>query len=331
MVAKVFSILFSLFFVACAGGNETDEPIFPSNLSQSMMFVDPTSQSMQAYKEALSEGNSLEQEALKYIANQPSFIWLSSDWIPGPTGIKDRVSEYRTQSKGKILGFILYDVPGRDCGQYSSGGVKEINKYLSIVQQIIDGLEDSKAIIILEPDALGLSVKEGCELPLQTATQAISKAVSMLSESKNIKVYLDAGHGKWLTVEQIGPLLKVANIEKADGFVLNISNYVSTEVNHEYGVRIAKHFGNKKFLIDTSRNGRGQFNEDSEEPWCNPPGRALGQKPSFKSKLDGVEGFIWAKRPGESDGTCRKGAPAGVFMLERAVELYANAKKDGLI
>ena len=37
-----------------------------------------------------------------------------------------------------------------------------------------------------------------------------------------------------------------------------------------------------------------------------------------------VDGFLWLKRPGESDGECLRGEPkAGVFWLEQALE-YAK-------
>jgi endoglucanase len=35
--------------------------------------------------------------------------------------------------------------------------------------------------------------------------------------------------------------------------------------------------GGKHFIIDTSRNGLGPAPDGS---WCNPPGRALGPKPT---------------------------------------------------
>lgn len=295
------------------------------------MYVEQSSQAVTAYQNSINQGNAQVTEALKFIAEQPSFIWLSNDWIPAEVGMRKRVSEYRDLAQGKVLGLILYDVPGRDCGQYSSGGVGEIGQYLQTVRDIVEGLAGSPAMLILEPDALPLSIKPGCEESLKTAISAIRQAVDILAEASNVKTYIDAGHSRWLTVDQMYPLLKESNIDKADGFALNTSNYVSNNENLAYGQMLSERLGGKKFVIDTSRNGRGVYEAQEEDTWCNPPGRALGGAPMLFDADSGLEAYIWAKKPGESDGTCRGGAPAGVFMPEMAIELYNNAKNDGTL
>ena len=295
------------------------------------MFVDQTSQAMKAYKESLQADDPQATEALKYIAEQPTFIWLSNDWIPADVGIMGTVREYKDLAQGKTLGFILYDVPGRDCGNYSSGGVADVAVYLETVQEIIDGLDGAPAIVILEPDALPLSLTPGCEDAANVAIEAISRAVDRLAEELNIKVYIDAGNPRWIPAEEIAPVLKESNIVLADGFTLNISNYISKKDNIIYGKQLSDELGGKKFLVDTSRNGRGALDADIEENWCNPPDRALGTKPTQSSFNLKLEAYIWAKRPGESDGTCRGGAEAGTFIPEKAIELYVNAKTDGTL
>ncbi|SMF18830.1 glycoside hydrolase family 6 protein [Pseudobacteriovorax antillogorgiicola] len=303
----------------------------PDQEITSSFFVDPFSQALTAYESVKSSSDERKKEALKFIAEQGTFVWLSSNWIPGPKGIQDKVTEYRKLSQGKMLGFIIYDVPGRDCGQYSSGGVTGLDEYLGVIQQVIDGLAGSQAMLILEPDALALSAETRCKSGLENATAAIASAVALLKEHRNIKTYLDASHGNWLAVETVVPLLKKANIAEADGFALNISNYVSTEKNYTFGKAIAAQLDNKPFLIDTSRNGRGVYGDGSGESWCNPPERALGKSPRFDTGLDGVEAFIWGKKPGESDGTCRGGLKNGEFMIDTAVTQYFNAKDDGIL
>ncbi|MGL1937407.1 MAG: glycoside hydrolase family 6 protein, partial [Fibrobacterales bacterium] len=61
----------------------------------------------------------------------------------------------------------------------------------------------------------------------------------------------------------------------------------------------------------------------SNGEWCNPRGRALGENPRaiFEGALDG---YLWVKRPGESDGTCNSGPTAGHWWLEYALELARN-------
>jgi endoglucanase len=70
------------------------------------------------------------------------------------------------------------------------------------------------------------------------------------------------------------------------------------------------------FLVDTSRNGQGWWNPpmgvySDPQDWCNPPGRGLGATPTANTGNPLVDAYLWVKTPGESDGTCTRGAPAG--------------------
>ncbi|RKN54957.1 endoglucanase, partial [Streptomyces klenkii] len=78
--------------------------------------------------------------------------------------------------------------------------------------------------------------------------------------------------------------------------------------------------GGAHFVIDTSRNGNGPY-EGTDEPWCNPPGRALGDAPTAGTGDPLVDAYLWIKRPGESDGECRGGPPAGQWWPEYALAL----------
>ncbi|HEU4841998.1 MAG TPA: glycoside hydrolase family 6 protein, partial [Ilumatobacteraceae bacterium] len=57
------------------------------------------------------------------------------------------------------------------------------------------------------------------------------------------------------------------------------------------------------------------------EPWCNPPGRGLGVVPTTSTGDALVDAFLWIKRPGESDGPCQGGPPAGTWWRDYAVQL----------
>ena len=69
--------------------------------------------------------------------------------------------------------------------------------------------------------------------------------------------------------------------------------------------------GGAHFTIDTSRNGDGPLPGNREEAWCNPPGRALGVPPTDDTGDERIDAYLWIKRPGDSDGTCRGGPAAG--------------------
>jgi cellulase/cellobiase CelA1 len=63
-----------------------------------------------------------------------------------------------------------------------------------------------------------------------------------------------------------------------------------------YGRKIAPTIGWRRFVIDTSRNGLGPAT-GIDEPWCNPPGRALGASPSAATADALVDAYLWIKDP----------------------------------
>ena len=110
--------------------------------------------------------------------------------------------------------------------------------------------------------------------------------------------------------------LRRSALDQADGFALNVSNFIPTPESIRYGERISALVGGKHFIIDTSRNGAGGNGE-----WCNPRGQALGAMPTTRPGNPLVDAFLWIKQPGESDGTCNGGPKAGKWWPEYALEL----------
>ena len=91
------------------------------------------------------------------------------------------------------------------------------------------------------------------------------------------------------------------------------------------GVDLTIRDGEVFFIIDSSRNGNGPAPTDAES-WCNPEGRALGRAPTAETGEPALDAFVWIKRPGESDGECKGGPPAGQWFGTRAAEMARNAK-----
>jgi endoglucanase len=112
--------------------------------------------------------------------------------------------------------------------------------------------------------------------------------------------------------------LKRAAIDRADGFSLNVSNFISTAANTAYGEAVSARLSGKHFIIDTSRNGMGGT---ADGQWCNPPGQALGHPPTTRTGHRLVDAYLWIKVPGESDGPCNGGPPAGQWWAEYALGL----------
>jgi cellulose 1,4-beta-cellobiosidase len=72
---------------------------------------------------------------------------------------------------------------------------------------------------------------------------------------------------------------------------------------------LASYFPDKKFIIDTGRNGVPNARQDCSN-WCNPRDTGLGQYPTTETGYPNIDAFLWLKTPGESDG-CSQILPDG--------------------
>jgi endoglucanase len=291
-------------------------PPRPNPLAGKKLFVDPDS-GARRQADAWRTSQPKDAALLDRIAKQPQASWFG-EW--NGNDVAGAVDRYMTAADdaGAVAMMVVYNIPHRDCGQYSAGGADAAGAYRVWIRYFAQGIRGRPAIVILEPDALGLIDK--C---LSAEAQAerlalLSDAVGVLTEQAKTFVYLDAGHARWVAADTMASRLSHAGVAGADGFALNTSNYMGTDENIAYGKAISAQIGGKHFVIDTSRNGNGPA---ADNAWCNPPGRALGAPPTTTTPDPLVDAFLWVKRPGESDGTCNGGPRAGDFWLDGALSL----------
>jgi endoglucanase len=155
---------------------------------------------------------------------------------------------------------VAYNIPFRDCAQFSAGGATSVQEYKTWIDAFAAGIGNSKAVVILEPDGLGIipwynpygSADEGnneldwCQpAEADSATAAAERftmlnyAVDALKARPNISVYLDGTHSAWLGVGDAAHRLVQAGVERADGFYLNVSNYQFTANSIQYGTWVS--------------------------------------------------------------------------------------------
>lgn len=221
---------------------------------------------------------------------------------------------------GAVPVFVVYNIPQRDCGGYSSGGTTSTQAYKDWTNSIASAIGNKKAVIVLEPDALALT--DCLSQQDKNARFNLIKEAVAAYKAKGIMVYIDAGHPGWVQVQEMASRLKNAGIDQADGFALNTSNFIRTEDNLAYGDAISKLVGNKHYVVDTSRNGQGST---ASGEWCNPMSRGLGRLPTTNTGYALVDAFLWIKKPGESDGNCNGGPSAGQWWPEYALGLASRA------
>ncbi|MFI1537611.1 glycoside hydrolase family 6 protein [Streptomyces anandii] len=282
-------------------------------------WVNPDSRAARQVAAYVKEGRGAEAAQIRKIAEQPTGEWI------GPENPEREARGFTEAAEraGRTALLVLYNIPHRDCGQYSQGGAADGDAYRAWIDGVARGIGDRPAIVVLEPDAV-LHLVDGCTEDAfeEERYDLLSGAVDRLKSLRNTKVYVDAGNAGWGHPDEIHEPLERAGVGRADGFAVNVSNFYSTGESLAYGRRLSAKVGGKHFVVDTSRNGNGPYTGgDPDERWCNPPGRALGEHPTARTADPLADAYLWVKRPGESDGTCKGGPKAGDWWADYALKL----------
>ncbi|MGP3637524.1 glycoside hydrolase family 6 protein, partial [Streptomyces sp. 24-1644] len=287
-------------------------------------WVDPDSDAARQVRIWEKQGRTEDAKILKRISTRPVADWPAGD--EPAAGIRAAVRSAARRDQSVLL--VAYNIPHRDCGAYSAGGAADADVYRGWIGAFADAIGNAPATVVLEPDALP-HIVDGCT-PAENHDERfmlLSEAVGTLKELPRTKVYIDAGNPDWINdPSKLAEPLRRAGIDRADGFALNVANFQSNATVRSYGARLSALVGGAHFVIDTSRNGNGPLPGDRAEAWCNPPGRALGTPPATRTGDDGLDAYLWIKRPGDSDGTCRGGPAAGTWWPDYALGLATRAK-----
>jgi cellulose 1,4-beta-cellobiosidase len=242
---------------------------------------------------------------------------------------------------------VVYDLPNRDCAAAASAGELKVSErgFERYKSEFIDPITaefkahpNQPIAVVLEPDSLG-NMATNMALPMcQEARPAYKGGVVYAIKSfalPNVSVYLDAAHSGWLGWDdnraKIGKIFKQVTSEAGGphmirGFVTNVSNYTHlsnrdgaileptnpcpNELTYAKMLRetLAMYgFRNHGFVIDTSRNGKGNIRKKWGD-WCNIAGAGLGERPRANPE-PGIDAYYWVKPPGESDGSSEPNGP----------------------
>jgi endoglucanase len=306
-----------------SGAGEPKTPASTDPFADERFYVQPNSQAAQTEQQWAREGRSAEAAEIEKIASQPTAEWFGN-WSYGHGSTAGDVNWWVSAAGAEhtLPVIVAYDMPWRDCGQYSAGGASSVTAYRQFIDELSSGIAARKTVVILEPDALA-------ELECLSAEQQasyyslLSYAVATLAANPAVSVYLDAGNAGWQPAATMAARLRKADVAGARGFSLNVSNFDSSANESAYGEAIDADLGDSAhFIIDTSRNGQGAAPGGE---WCNPPGRGLGTQSTSATSNPLIDAYFWVKQPGESDGTCNGGPAAGEWWPEYALGLAQRA------
>jgi endoglucanase len=206
-----------------------------------------------------SSGDKADANLIREMIETPQAVWLT-DASPKSTLQAVRNTVLRAADKGTVPVLVAYNIPFRDCAQYSAGGATTVAEYETWIDAVAAGIGNEKAVVLLEPDGLGIIpwYKQFQGLPSQAgdyewcrpaeadpASAAsdrfamLNYAVGALKANPNTSVYLDGTHSGWLGAGDAAHRLVQAGVLRADGFFLNVSNYQLTDHLQKYGTWIS--------------------------------------------------------------------------------------------
>ena len=171
----------------------------------------------------------------------PQAVWLTSG-TPAQVSAMVTSTLQEAEEQRAVPVFVLYNIPGRDCGSYSAGGAENTADYEAWIDAVAGAIGSKKAVIVLEPDAVA-DLPSDCgynpaqvNIPQATADRytQINFAVTTLETGSQTMVYVDAGNSHWQAVPIIATRLVQAGVQKAQGFFTNVSNFNLNSYESKY-------------------------------------------------------------------------------------------------
>lgn len=180
-------------------------------------------------------------------------VWFTGG-TPGEVEKQVRKTMQAAAFQRRVPVLVAYNVPYRDCGQFSAGGATNTAEYVAWIDGVAKGIGSGKAVVILEPDGLGIipynvdlqGVHEWCQPAGGSAALAdaryvqLNAAVDRLEQQPRASVYLDGTHSNWLGSGEAAYRIVKAGGLRAQGFFVNASNYQPTPQLVQYGTWISK-------------------------------------------------------------------------------------------
>lgn len=253
-VCLVLGVLLSVLVASAPGAAAVAEGAGDGLDPGTRFYVPKPNRDAKHHIAALTAAGEREEAALlTTMISQPQAVWFTQG---DPKSVEQEVrNTVKRALKGRLPVLVAYNIPFRDCAQFSAGGATTVEEYQAWIDAFAAGIGDDPALVILEPDGLGIipwydpygsadgsDALEWCQPPeadpataAEERFQMLNYAVDALKALPNVRVYLDGTHSAWLGVGDAAHRLAQAGVARADGFYLNVSNYQFTPNLIHYG------------------------------------------------------------------------------------------------
>ncbi|HYA00813.1 MAG TPA: glycoside hydrolase family 6 protein [Candidatus Binatia bacterium] len=248
-------------------------------------FVPPPAHgSLEQASQLLRSGDATDASLILEMESTPQAVWLDGETAAqiarGEAGARQADVDVARQVRQTMLEaavenavpvFVAYNIPGRDCGSFSAGGARNEADYDGWTDSLAGAIGEGHAVVLLEPDSLGL-IPSNCDhtdnpngtYPIEVSGPTImptmsqypaaiqkyygadverfaelNHAVGALEADPNTVVYLDGVHSAWLNVPAISQELLLAGVQRVQGFFTDVSNYQFTPNSVRFGTWIS--------------------------------------------------------------------------------------------
>lgn len=214
----------------------------------------PNHDAIRQIAQLIARRNRADAKLIAEMIATPQAVWFTKG-TPKSVRQDVQVTVRLAAATRRVPVLVAYNIPFRDCAQFSAGGATSVQEYKDWINSFAAGIGNGRAVVILEPDGLGIipwydpyggadgnNTLDWCQPAEADATTAaadrfamLSYAVDTLKAKPNVSVYLDGTHSGWLGSGDAAQRLVQAGVERADGFYLNVSNYHFSTNLVQYG------------------------------------------------------------------------------------------------
>ncbi|MBE3008471.1 glycoside hydrolase family 6 protein [Microbispora sp. NEAU-D428] len=317
------------------------------------LYASPTGDEARQADVWQAAGRAGDAALMRKLAAVPRAVWLGQTSAAEAARAASTTLEAAARQDAVPV-FVTDHIPLRACNE--DGGAADSADYLAWIDALASAVGDRRAVFVLEPNSLAeLPGSPDCSLgdadDQRARLRMLASAVKRLGALPNTAVYLDGSLDGWPAAEVAATRLIDAGVADADGFYLNVSGYQKTDRLVAYGTRLAACVTTKSsgrgracadagtdagtaglphFVIDTSRNGKGEWTPPAgrykdPQDWCNPPGRGAGVRPTTRTGSALVDAYLWVRPAGMSDDRCDRGEGGPTDPVYGVVPPYGGA------
>src|SRR6266496_1835024 len=122
-----------------------------SSLASNTQFYvpKPNHGAVEQIADLTSSGDKVDANLIKEMINTPQAVWFTKG--TPKTVLQDvRNTVQRAADKGQVPVLVAYNIPFRDCAQFSAGGATTVDEYKAWIDGFAAGIGNYKAVVLLE-------------------------------------------------------------------------------------------------------------------------------------------------------------------------------------